>query len=166
LRRISVGWLLILVLVWWILAGGGAAVWAAGALAVGLGLVLHTGLGGPGTGRVSLLGALVFLPFFLRESFRGGVDVARRAFSPSLPLAPRFLSYRLRLPEGRAQVFFVNCLSLLPGTFSAEFREGRLRVHLLAGDGAHALRLDRLERKVAGLFGVALPPGEDEGPRP
>jgi multicomponent Na+:H+ antiporter subunit E len=163
LRRISGGWLVILALVWWILAEPRAGAWVAGAVAVGLGVLLHSRLGGPSDARLRPRGVLAFLPFFVLHSFRGGIDVARRAFSPSLPLAPGFVPYRVRLPHGPPRTLFVNCISLLPGTFSAEFHDRELLVHLLASSEADVARLHRLEHKVAGMFGLELPPGEEAG---
>jgi multicomponent Na+:H+ antiporter subunit E len=161
LRRISLPWLLVFAVVWWILALPRTDAWMAGALAVALGGLLHTGLGGrTGTG---LLG---FIPFFLGQSLQGGADVARRAFSPSLPLETGFLRYSVRLPEGPPRVLFVNCISLLPGTFSAEFDGRSIEIHLLARDHGLRNRLERLEEKVARLFGVPLGGGQLGGVPP
>jgi multicomponent Na+:H+ antiporter subunit E len=147
-------------LVWGILALPRTDAWIAGAVAVAAGGLLHTGLGGRRGLRVRLPGLVAFIPFFLSQSLRGGADVARRALSPSLPLDTGFLRYRTRLPQGPARILFVNCISLLPGTFSAELRDGAIRVHLLTRDDEAPRRLARLEGKVAGLFGIILPPPE------
>ena len=156
LRRISLPWLLVFALVWWILALPRTDAWMAGALAVGLGVLLHTGLGGRTGTRLRVGGLLGFLPFFLGQSLQGGADVARRAFSPSLPLDTGFLRYPVRLPKGPPRVLFVNCISLLPGTFSAEFDGRSIEIHLLARDDGLRQRLERLEEKVARVFGVPL----------
>ncbi len=156
MRRISLAWVILLALVWAVLAAPRFDAWGAGLLAVVCAAALHTGLGGRRGGLISPLGFAAFVPFFLDQSVRGGVDVARRAFTPSLPLEPGFLDYTLRLPEGPARVFFVNCISLLPGTFSADLAGGRVRVHLLAEPQEGPRRLARLEGRVAALFGVPL----------
>lgn len=158
LRRISFTWLLVFALVWWVLALPRTDGWVAGGLAVALGTLLHTGLGGRGGERIRFRGLLGFLPFFLVQSLRGGTDVARRALSPSLPLATGFLRYRIRIPEGPARVFFINCISLLPGTLSTQLQDRSLRIHLLAEDDRVAGRLSLLEEKVAALFGHTLTP--------
>ena len=161
MRRISFPLVLLLILIWWVLSGGRG--WIAGALGVGLGALLHTGLGGPGGARLSVGGLLGFLPFFLIQSIRGGVDVALRALSPGLPLAPGFFAYQVRLPEGTLRIFFLNTVSLLPGTFSARIEGDELTVHLLADDGSGGERLRRLEGKVGRLFGVELDGGKGTG---
>jgi multicomponent Na+:H+ antiporter subunit E len=166
LRRISLPWLLVFAVVWWILALPRTDAWMAGALAVALGGLLHTGLGGRTGTRLRGGGLLGFIPFFLGQSLQGGADVARRAFSPSLPLETGFLRYSVRLPEGPPRVLFVNCISLLPGTFSAEFDGRSIEIHLLARDHGLRNRLERLEEKVARLFGVPLGGGQLGGVPP
>jgi len=154
LRRISAGWALALAGFWWVLAGPDLGAWWVGILAVGFGVFLHTALGGRQPGRLRLSAIPAFVPWFLLEAVRGGFDVARRSMAPSLPLAPGFLRYRIGLPDGPARVFFVNCISLLPGTFSADLEGDALRVHVLADAESGPARLAALERRVGRLFGV------------
>jgi multicomponent Na+:H+ antiporter subunit E len=98
-----------------------------------------------------------FIPFFLWQSLRGGVDVARLAFHPQLPLAPLLLDYHLRLPEGPAQVFLADLVSLLPGTLSADLQQGCLTVHAIAGDSTSlSQELQSLENRTAELYRVNL----------
>jgi multicomponent Na+:H+ antiporter subunit E len=98
-----------------------------------------------------------FAWFFLVESLRGGLDVARRALHPRLPLAPRFVSHVMRLPAGQPRTLMVSVVSLLPGTLSADLRgDGTLLVHVLAEEAAASV--PRLETHVARLFGVDAPP--------
>ncbi len=156
MRRISLVWLLVFALVWTVLAAPRFDAWVAGGLAVLLGTALHTGLGGRQGARISLRGLLGFAPFFVNQSVRGGIDVAFRALHPARPLDPGFIRYRIGLPAGPARIFFVNCISLLPGTFSAQFHDRELRVHLLTDDAEGARKLETLEEKVARLFGVRL----------
>ncbi|CAN5808443.1 hypothetical protein BH23GEM11_BH23GEM11_01990 [soil metagenome] len=154
LRRISAGWALALAGFWWILVGPSPESWWVGILAVGLGVFLHSALGGRQPGRLRLLAIPAFVPWFVLQGVRGGFDVARRSMSPSLPLAPGFLRYRMRLPAGPSRVFFVNCISLLPGTFSAELDDDMLRVHVLADGDVVPSRLAVLEGQVGRLFGL------------
>jgi multicomponent Na+:H+ antiporter subunit E len=147
-----------LAIFWWILSGPGLDGWWAGLIAVTMGMALHHVLGGSGPRVFRLARLPAFAPWFLLQSIRGGIDVARRAFAPSLPLEPGFLRYPSRLPEGPARVFFVNCISLLPGTFSADLEDDVVRVHLLAELDRGPSRLAALETRVARLFNVAEPP--------
>lgn len=105
-----------------------------------------------GTFRLRAAGALRFVPWFLAESVRGGVDVASRAIRPGPPLRPGFVAYRLRLADPAARAFFANAVSLLPGTLSVALGTDLLEVHALDTDQPITQRLQRLEGRVAALF--------------
>lgn len=154
MRRISPGWLAIYTLVWLLLAWPRTGAWGAGAVAVAAGVLLHVGLGGRSGARLSVSGVARFVPFFLLESVRGGIDVSRRALAPSVPVAPDLLRYAVRLPEGPPRIFFLNAISLLPGTFSAWLEGNVITVHRLSRERGSEVLLRMLEDRVAGLFGL------------
>ena len=93
---------------------------AVGALAVGLAAWASLVLLPPSGARLRPLGLLRFAVYFLRQSFLGGLDVARRAFAPSLPLAPGYLDYRSGLRPGPGRAAFGALTSLVPGTLPVE----------------------------------------------
>jgi len=100
-----------------------------------------------------------FALWFLRESLRGGIDVATRALSPSVKLDPGFHRYPMNLPQGSVRVFFVNCLSLLPGTLSAAIEQDDVILHVLDSNQAILTDTRTAETRVAKLFGIV---GEDQ----
>ena len=141
-------------LLWWILTEGATNSWLVGAPVVLL-AVLASEVLLPGVSW-SLPGAVRFVPFFLWHSLHGGVDVARRALHPRLPISPELFDYRWRLPPGLPRVFMANTVSLLPGTLSAELDDAHLRVHVLDETGAFTAELQVVEVHVARLFGLSL----------
>lgn len=110
----------------------------------------------PGGRRWRVAEIARFVPFFLLRSVQGGVDVARRAFHPRLPILPGILVHPLRLPEGPVRVFFAVVLCLVPGTLSIRLEGDALRVHLLHRDAPARERIEELEERVAALFGLRL----------
>lgn len=151
-----------LAIFWWALVGGSPSSWYVGvpvvAAAVGLGMLIKA----PLPSVSFFFGIFGFLPFFLLLSVRGGIDVARRALSVSLPLAPGCIEYAARLPGESALVFFANCISLLPGTLSVDLSPGRILVHTLDRHKPVARELAELERRVARLFGLTMQGGNDD----
>ncbi|MDW7711911.1 MAG: Na+/H+ antiporter subunit E [Deferrisomatales bacterium] len=145
-------------LVWWALAGGEASSWVLGAPAVGAAAALGLRLSPPGTPPWRAGGVARFLPYFLWQSLRGGFDVAQRALAPGPPLTPGLLHLPWRLPEGPARVLFANAVSLSPGTLSAALGADGLTVHVLDLDRSVSSHLAVLEARVAGVFGLTLPP--------
>ncbi len=67
---------------------------------------------------------------FLAGSVRGGLDVARRAVAPAMPLSPGWVAVPLAQPPG-ARAAIGGELSLMPGTLAAGSRGEALLVHLV-----------------------------------
>ncbi|HBH35691.1 MAG TPA: cation transporter [Gammaproteobacteria bacterium] len=149
---------LLFALLWWILTQGAINSWLVGAPVVVLAVLASGALLPPISW--SLPGIARFIPFFLWRSLYGGVDVARRALNPRLPISPLLFDYRWRLPPGLPRVFMANTVSLLPGTLSAELDKEHLRVHVLDQSGDFISELSVVEARVAKLFGLNLVDGE------
>jgi multicomponent Na+:H+ antiporter subunit E len=146
-------------LMWWALTDGTAGSWWIGAPAVAGAVIVSVTLVPPlGLVWREVMG---FVPFFLWHSLKGGVDVARRAFDPRMPITPELIEYPLRLPPGLPRVILVNTVSLLPGTLSAELGGQVLRVHVLDSLGDFLAELEALEQRVGCMFRSA----SDDFPR-
>lgn len=146
---------------WWIVSDGRGD-WAFGIPVVGLAALVSYRLQPRRGTRLRALALLRFSGFFLFESLRAGIDVARRALSPGLRLAPAFFDYPLRLPEGPARVFLVDTLSLLPGTLGVDLRKGVARLHVLDAGLPLESEVRTVERHVAAVFGVELSTQPDD----
>lgn len=142
-------------LLWWMLTGGATGAWAVGTPVVLLAALASVLLLPPVAW--SLGGIARFVPFFLWRSLCGGVDVARRALHPRLPISPGLFCYPWRLPPGLPRVFMANTVSLLPGTLSAELGANGLQVHVLNGRKDLSSELEKVEQSVAAVFGISLP---------
>jgi len=102
-----------------------------------------------------------FAAWFLWQSLRGGLEVAKYAVEPRMPLHPGFLRYRLSVPAGPARVFLINCLSLLPGTLSANIEGDELVLHALDDEADVIAETRNLECRVQALYGISG--GDDHG---
>jgi multicomponent Na+:H+ antiporter subunit E len=146
---------------WWAFTEGRTGSWGAGAPIVALAVAASAGIAAPSALRLRPVAALRLAGFFLWRSLRGGVDVARRALAPGLPIAPRYEDVSLALPEGPARMLLAAGTSLMPGTLSVELRSDRLTVHVLDGRRSIAPDVRNLERRVAAALGVSLAPQGD-----
>ncbi len=163
LRRLVHRFLITLALaagLWWVLAGGDVTSWKIGVPAAFAAAAISLLQPPPRRQRLRLRGTLRFIPYYLYQSARGGVDVARRALSPSLPLAPGFVPFVTRLPRGPARTFFMAVISLLPGTLSVRIDGNQLMIHVLDMHLPIAESLGALEARVLDLF-EAQPAGDD-----
>jgi len=85
----------------------------------------------PETHRVRLAAVPALALRFVWQSLVAGVDVARRAFAPRMPLKPGFVVYPTRYPRGPARNTFASLTSLLPGTVPVRDDERGLEYHCL-----------------------------------
>jgi multicomponent Na+:H+ antiporter subunit E len=145
-------------LLWMIMAGGqpsdiapgvGAAV-----LATWVSLVLLPP--DPSLANIRLLAVLRLAIRFIWTSTVAGLDIARRAFSPSLPLNPGYHHYPVGLPPGTTRNLFTSVTSLMPGTLPAGTDESdRLIYHCLDVEQPVLEELGREEAQLVEALGVA-----------
>ena len=147
---------LLFIVIWWILSDGTASSWWIALPAVIMALVVSSVLVSPMTIHwAELLG---FVLFFLRFSLLGGIDVARRAFQPKIPIDPDFVEYHMQLPAGLLQVLMANTVSLLPGTLIAGLEESVIKVHVLDKNKDVSTELEMIEERIARIASIKFTP--------
>ena len=162
-RRLRFGWTSWLVraglfaILWWVLTDGDGASWIIGVPAVLLAAWLSISLAGAFAFRLSFAGLSRYLVFFVIESVRGGVDVARRALLPGGRVEPQILHYHTSLARGLPQDMLVYTVSLLPGTLAMDIEDDRLTLHALSGDMQPLESVETCELYVAAVFGESVP---------
>ncbi len=152
-----------LAFLWWVLGGTEPASWAVGLPVMVLATALSMAIAPSRPWKWRLRVIPAFAWFFLKESLRGGIDVARRAYSVHMSLQPAMLNYPLHLPDGPARVFLLNVLSLRPGTLSADIRENTITIHTIDTSLPVEQELRELEKSVGSLFAVDLKPEQETG---
>jgi multicomponent Na+:H+ antiporter subunit E len=151
---------LILIVLWWILAGGSWSAPLLAAAVIGAALVASFRLTPAISWHLSIRAIGRFIPYFLKQSLRGGLDVAHRALNPRLPIAPETIDFEVALPSNAARIFFCCVASLLPGTLGVTLpADGRMRIHVLDRTSFDAGTLLKLERLVQELFSARMQSG-------
>ncbi len=140
---------------WFLLTGGAASSWWVGLPAILVAALLSSFL--VPRASISVKGVLGFIPFFAWHSLRGGLDVARRALHPRMPISPRMFDYPLRLESGLPRVVLVNVINLLPGTLGVSLRRNCLRIHALNFTPSVHAEVREFEQGVARIFRQVLP---------
>lgn len=151
-------------LVWLVLVGPDLASWIIGAPFVVAASLASIRLSDPAQGKPSALGLIRYVPYFLWESLRGGGDVAVRVMLPRVRVRPGTHDYPMRLRDPSARVVFIDSISLVPGTLSADLRRDVVTVHALDIESDLDTSLQDLESRVARVFGETLPPRPTEPP--
>ncbi|MGB5179849.1 MAG: Na+/H+ antiporter subunit E [Gammaproteobacteria bacterium] len=142
---------------WWLIVQGQPDAWLVGVPAVAIATLVSSRLGSRhALPRLSLTGLLAFVALFLRESIRGGLDVAFRTLGPRLRIEPGFHSYRMHTSHPAARVLLINCIGLLPGTLAADLDGDHAELHLLDNSVDPEPQLLRLEQAIVRLFGLTM----------
>ncbi len=153
--------LLLFSILWYVLAGSDRLSWIIGVPAVLFASILSLKLASASPLNIHLAGICRFIPFFLHQSFRGGIDVMHRALSFQQLLDPGLVSYTTLLPEGSARILFVNTISLLPGTLSAKLQGNRVIIHTLDRGLPIWANIQGLEHHVATMMGGTIEQKEE-----
>ena len=153
-----VAWILLLVALWLLLTGGSLSSWVIGIPFVLLAIFAMPkgSVSSAETQALKLARLPAFLGYFIVESVRGGLDVSRRVFATRPRIEPGFFEYPLSLKSEPARHLFVNCISLLPGTLSADWDGDHARIHTLDRGPQSSDALHLLEQRIGHLFGEQL----------
>lgn len=139
--------------IWIILTGADPASWLLGGLTVGAATATSL-LTSPDAWRLPRIRPMFrYLWYFLLQSVLAGVDVARRVFSPSLPLQPDLIKIETKLPSPGRREVKAGTLNLLPGTLTVtDDPPGTLNVHVLDRRMPSQAVADQLEQRLAALL--------------
>ena len=146
-------------LLWMIMAGGDLGdvlpgIGAAALAALASVLLLPPD---PGTARVRPMALARLFIRFVWGSVVAGVDIARRAFSPAMPLKLGYVVYPVALPPSAARNLFMAVTSLMPGTLPAgSDQSGALIYHCLDVDQPVAPQLKQEETLLVAALGGTL----------
>jgi multicomponent Na+:H+ antiporter subunit E len=117
---------------WMVLAGVTLADLPAAAVAVAAATWVSLILSPPRGPRISLPDLARLIGRFPGQSLLAGIDVARRAFHPRMPLNVDTILYAPRVPPGAARDAFVAYASLMPGTVQVPSGDGsQILIHCL-----------------------------------
>lgn len=79
---------------------------------------------------------------------RSNIDVARRVWTPSLPIRPTWGRLDIRVDTPMQKTLYANSITLTPGTLTAEVGDDYFLVHALSEEGLEELRGGEMERRV------------------
>lgn len=100
-----------------------------------------------------------FLAFFLWQQMLAAGFIAARVMRRRITLEPGVVETRLQLRGDGARAVYMSALTLMPGTLAAALDGDRLSVHAIDRTADIAADLDRLQHRVARLFGQSLAGG-------
>ncbi|UCH75681.1 MAG: Na+/H+ antiporter subunit E [Rhodospirillales bacterium] len=135
-----------------ILAFGLFSVIAVVAIAVRMDVVDHESVPIHMTGRF-----LSYWIWLAREIVKANIDVAKRVWSPALPISPTLLWLKTSQPGELGQVIYANSITLTPGTVSVSLQEDRILVHAIAREVGDDLAAGEMDQRVTRLEASGIP---------
>lgn len=98
-------------------------------------------------------GKLVLYLFWLGwQILVSGIQVARVILSPSLPIEPQMIRFKVNLPSAHAKMILGNSITLTPGTLTVDIHEDEFLVHAIMPRSYAGIIDDTMPRKVLNLF--------------
>ncbi len=97
-----------------------------------------------------------FIPYFIYQSLKGGVLVAKLAFLPHRRVRSEYYYHEVQIPadETMARMCFAACLCIFPGTLSCGYNGDVLTIHVLDSDMLDKKAVLDLEQMAFAIFAV------------
>ncbi|MCC5814008.1 MAG: Na+/H+ antiporter subunit E [Leptospira sp.] len=108
----------------------------------------------PGRWILRPKGFLRFSTFFFITALRGGWDVARRAYSKTVPTNPEFITIPNN-PDPLKNLILSWVISLLPGTASCEIGTSSIIIHVLDKNIPVEEEIQQLQTLIDNMFRIA-----------
>jgi multicomponent Na+:H+ antiporter subunit E len=159
LRILSLGGSLIVV--WLLLSGhytpliltfGLVSVFVVVAIALRMDVVDHESVPIHMTGRF-----LRYWSWLAAEIVKANIDVAKRVWTPSMPISPTLFWLDTSQPGELGQVIYANSITLTPGTVSVSLEDGKILVHAIAREVGDDLAAGEMDRRVTLLEASGIP---------
>lgn len=157
--RRGAGVALALAAVWALFNWGDISSWIVGVIFIVLGTLLALWLPAGDSRALRPAAILRFAVFFVLESVRGGLQVARRALAPGFSARPGFIRHRPDLSCQAAHTLFKDALTLTPGTIFVDKDGDLLIIHCMDLAEQAGEDIADLERRVGRIFGGRSPTG-------
>lgn len=144
-------------LIWLGLSDASSDYFGYGAVSVVVATALSFALLPPAKPRIAqwpkrIWGTVLLAGWFLQQSVLGGIDVARRAVTRRIDVAPEIVGVTVALPEGPGRELCYLLMNLLPGSMVQRVRETDeqtvVEIHTLSMDLEPGRQWQKLQARV------------------
>lgn len=99
-----------------------------------------------------------FVPYFIYESVKGGVLVAKLAVLPQRLVRSEYIEYETRIPQSAdlARMWFASTICIFPGTLSCGYKGDSLVIHVLDIGLLDMNSIQELEKIIGAIFDAEL----------
>ena len=96
-----------------------------------------------------------YVPWLTVEIVKSNIDVAKRIWSPTMPISPTIVTVHASQKTALGLVIHANSITLTPGTLSIDVEPGLIEVHALSADSLPDLQGGEMDRRVTRLEGAS-----------
>lgn len=154
-------------IIWILLTGWQPSSWAVGGvfiiMASSLSLLLAPQQQQTAQSKINPVNLFSFFCYFFMQSLRGGWDTAKLALRPKQKILPGVIKYPIEIVNESHIFTFMQVLSLLPGTVSAQHNDREIRIHVLDFNSFNRAEIDNCYARVSKLLGSPDQPLVDKG---
>lgn len=100
-------------------------------------------------------GALVYIPWLVREIVKSAWSVTKVILHPRMPISPTMTVVKASQDTPLGVNIYANSITLTPGTITVEVRGNELTVHALVREGAIDLEGGDMDRHVTRFEGTS-----------
>lgn len=103
--------------------------------------------------EVLRIGRLIVYMFWLAwQILISGFQIARVILTPSLPIQPSMIRFKVDLPNAHAKMILGNSITLTPGTLTVDIHEDEFMVHAIIPEAYAGIVDDQMPQEVLKLF--------------
>ncbi len=89
-----------------------------------------------------------YLGWLFWQVVLSNIDVARRIWSPSLPIEPCWEKLDTEVSTTLEKTLYANSITLTPGTLTTDVSEDHFMIHSLSPEGIEDLRKGEMQRRI------------------
>lgn len=94
----------------------------------------------------------VYILWLVKEIFLANLQVAYLVIHPEMPIEPKLLTFRTKLPSASAKVILGNSITITPGTLTVDIEHNKFLVHCLTPRSAGSLQTGDMQMRIMKLF--------------
>lgn len=101
---------------------------------------------------------VVYLIWLVWQILVSGFQIARVILTPSLPIEPSMIRFKVDLPNAHAKMILGNSITLTPGTLTVDIHEDEFMVHAIIPEAYKGIVDDKMPQEVLKLFSKEIHP--------
>ncbi|MGM0446121.1 MAG: Na+/H+ antiporter subunit E [Bacillota bacterium] len=154
IQRVKIRWAFVLILFWIVLTGSFHWQQLLVGVILSFGIILYWGhfllseIQGFLITRHNIFKIGYYFYRFILEMVVANIEVAKIVLSPTLPIEPTFICFKLKPQKKLSRVLYANTITLTPGTISVYMVNDEIVVHALTSEAAKGVSGWYLEDKM------------------